>query len=150
MKQLILIILLLTGFPFLALSQSSGHDLDLILEKQSEREPSLQSKQETTADSFTFGRNIFERYNPVSLVLAGSLHTYSSVISPQLGQNCIYHTSCSLFSRQAIEKKGLGTGVLMTADRISRCNRIAGSDTPLHRFDQETGLIRDEVERYHR
>lgn len=149
MKFFIPCFLLLLSFSGLSQGQSSTDDFSLIQQKQQNRISEMDQQQQQTG-SFTLGRNAFERYNPVSLLLAGSLRTYSSVISPQLGSNCIYHTSCSVFSRQAISEAGLADGILLTADRISRCNRIAGSDTPFHRIDEETGLIRDEVTRYTR
>lgn len=94
------------------------------------------------------GRNAVEKYNPVSLLLAGALTTYRSIISPQLSNRCIYHPSCSSFGRDIMQERGLLAGMLFTADRISRCNRIAAADTPYFRIDFDRGLLRDETERY--
>ena len=94
------------------------------------------------------GRNAVEKYNPVSLLLAGALTTYRSIISPQLSNRCIYHPSCSSFGRDIMQERGLLAGMFLTADRISRCNRVAAADTPYFRIDFERGLLLDETERY--
>lgn len=96
------------------------------------------------------GRNAVEKYNPVSLLLAGCLTTYRSIISPQLSNRCIYHPSCSSFGREIMQKRGLLAGMFYTADRISRCNRVAAADSPYFRIDFERGLLLDETERYQR
>ncbi len=96
------------------------------------------------------GRNALERYNPVSLVLAGSLYGYQNAISPQLSNRCIYHPSCSVFSREIISERGLLPGMILTGDRISRCNRISAMDAPQHRLDYGQGRIIDETARYHK
>lgn len=96
------------------------------------------------------GRNALERYNPVSLVLTGSLYGYQNAISPQLSNRCIYHPSCSVFSREIITERGLFPGMILTADRISRCNRISAMDAPQHRLDFGQGRIIDETARYHK
>ncbi|MFO8029479.1 MAG: membrane protein insertion efficiency factor YidD [Cyclonatronaceae bacterium] len=96
------------------------------------------------------GRNAMERYNPVSLVLSGSLYAYQNAISPQLSNRCIYHPSCSVFSREIITERGLVPGIILTADRISRCNRLSAMDAAEHRLDYEQGRIIDETARYHK
>lgn len=148
MKLFLTFILVLgSGWVTTISAQSTEQDFDLITDKQSEQlEKAAPS---STRSGFSpAGRNAFERYNPVSLTLSASLYVYRSAISPQLGSNCIYHTSCSTFGNRAINTQGFAKGMIMTADRISRCNRIAASDTPLHRIDTDTGLILDEPERY--
>ena len=39
--------------------------------------------------------------------------------------NCQFHPSCSNYSAQAITKKGAIPGIIMTSDRIIRCNNYA-------------------------
>ncbi len=148
MKTILTTLLILLSGSFMTLkAQSVADDFSLISEKQDEHQDEVSSQSDRTSFS-PAGRNAFERYNPVSLMLSASLYGYQSFISPQLGSNCIYHTSCSTFGQQAINTEGFAKGMIMTADRISRCNRIAGSDVPLHRIDTESGLIQDEPERY--
>jgi putative membrane protein insertion efficiency factor len=47
---------------------------------------------------------------------------YQLVLSPFFGRNCIYHPSCSNYGIEAIRKKGIFKGILLTAWRILRCN----------------------------
>lgn len=53
---------------------------------------------------------------------------YEHLISPIDGERCAMHPSCSQFAKVAIAQKGLGLGLLMSADRIMRC----GMDTWLY------------------
>ncbi|MFO8053582.1 MAG: membrane protein insertion efficiency factor YidD [Bacteroidales bacterium] len=73
------------------------------------------------------------KYNPMVWVLGGGMYIYQNVISPQLSASCYYEPSCSSFSRALIAEYGLVKGVFLTADRVSRCNRIAALNiNPLH------------------
>ncbi len=144
---MVLIFGILLNLPGYSVGQSFSDDQKLI-----SRELDHRSKQQSRpADQERFspvGRNLVERYNPISLSLSASLYAYRQFISPQLGSNCIYHTSCSTFGKESINIHGFTKGVILTADRISRCNRIAGSDAAFHRIDQDRGQIRDEPTRY--
>lgn len=70
----------------------------------------------------------FVKYNPVSLTLGGLLYIYQNSISRQFSANCLYHPSCSDFSKRAISKYGFIKGILLSTDRLTRCNKIAGTD----------------------
>jgi putative component of membrane protein insertase Oxa1/YidC/SpoIIIJ protein YidD len=74
------------------------------------------------------GRNAFVKYNPVSLVFGGLLLAYQKTISVQIGANCPYEINCSNFSRMCIRQYGLIKGIPLTADRLTRCTRLAGFD----------------------
>lgn len=69
----------------------------------------------------------FLRYNPLYWAANGSLTFYQRVISPQLSADCLFELSCSRFSREAIRRFGLIKGVALSADRISRCNRLSAT-----------------------
>ena len=71
------------------------------------------------------------------------LTVYQKVISPQLNGGCLYSTSCSRYSRKAIDKRGVIVGTLMTADRLTRCNRFVLKHVPHHHVN-EYGYIIDE------
>lgn len=73
-------------------------------------------------------RHWLVRYNPVSLTLSGLVFVYQRFISPQISSQCLYEHSCSGFSIELIETYGLARGVVLTADRLSRCNRVAAID----------------------
>jgi uncharacterized protein len=55
----------------------------------------------------------------------GAIRAYQLVISPLLPPSCRYSPTCSEYTRQAIERHGLGRGVYLGLRRICRC-------TPFH------------------
>lgn len=154
---LILILIFMLLVPATAApGQSPGTDLSHIRESAGIKTAEISNgefipnEKQPKSPPRLLGRNAVERYNPVSLVLSGSLLTYQHMISPQLSNRCIYAPSCSHFSREIMEVNGVLHGIFLTADRISRCNRIAATDAPVHRIDFDRGLIRDESQRYHK
>ncbi len=50
------------------------------------------------------------------------IRAYQVAISPLLPPACRFTPSCSEYTRQAIERYGLGRGVWMGLRRIGRCN----------------------------
>ena len=50
------------------------------------------------------------------------LRLYKVVLSPLLPSACRYYPSCSVYTRQAVEKYGVGRGLWMGAKRLSRCH----------------------------
>jgi uncharacterized protein len=66
----------------------------------------------------------------VKLAFLGAIDLYRSRISPTQGQRCGFYPTCSAFGRQAVSEYGALQGVLMTADRLTRCNifKEAGPD----------------------
>jgi putative membrane protein insertion efficiency factor len=56
---------------------------------------------------------------------------YQSFISSQDGENtCMFYPSCSQYAINAVRKKGLLLGMIMAADRLTRCNQFE-----LHHYD---------------
>lgn len=49
---------------------------------------------------------------------------YQTFISSQDQTVCMFHPSCSNFSKSAVKKYGVVYGLLLTADRIQRCNGL--------------------------
>lgn len=88
------------------------------------------------------------RYNPVSLVLKGSMWAYQHVISPQLSSPCPYEISCSNFAKQSIQDFGIIKGTAIAADRLMRCNRISLLNVPPLDFDPKTHHIVDDPRWY--
>jgi putative membrane protein insertion efficiency factor len=66
----------------------------------------------------------------IKLAFLGAIDVYRSRISPTQGQRCGFYPTCSAFGRQAVSEYGALQGVLMTADRLTRCNifKEAGPD----------------------
>lgn len=47
---------------------------------------------------------------------------YQILLSPLLGRNCRYYPTCSQYAKEAIVKKGILLGLLLSFWRILRCN----------------------------
>lgn len=52
-----------------------------------------------------------------------AIRAYQKVISPRLPTACRHTPTCSSYGIDAVRRYGLSTGVRLTADRITRCNR---------------------------
>lgn len=87
------------------------------------------------------------KYNPITLISKGSLFLYQNVISPQMASDCIYHPSCSDFSKQAIQQYGFFKGICLGADRLSRCTNLAEDEIDLETANQAGDYV-DPPERY--
>lgn len=96
----------------------------------------------------THGNNVVAKYNPVALVLKGSMLLYQNVLSPQLSKDCPYEITCSNYAKLAIKQYGAMRGVIMGADRIMRCNRIAVLDVDPLSINEYTGKITDPPSKY--
>lgn len=91
---------------------------------------------------------IFSRLNPVRLSLGGMMYVYQRFVSPQLPSECLYHPSCSGFSKELIRDLGLVKGMAATADRLMRCNRVAAFDIhPMH-IDEASGKAVEDTGMY--
>ena len=141
------LILLFTARAF---SQAPSDDLDLLRGKVSSvaqnngytRAGNDKKVMEVHQPSF------LAKYNPVTLLLKGTMYTYQHVISPQLSRSCPYEVTCSNFSKQSIKTFGIVKGVFISADRILRCNRIGILDVHPLDFNEMTGTISDSPSRY--
>lgn len=78
------------------------------------------------------------------------MYIYQNAVSPQFSAGCLYHPSCSDFSKQLINEYGLFKGVFCTADRLTRCNRISALSIRPFEFDSKTGKISESTNYYKR
>jgi putative membrane protein insertion efficiency factor len=62
----------------------------------------------------------------VRIALMGAIDFYKKRISPIGASRCGFHPSCSAFALQAVREKGVFLGVMMTGDRLTRCNIFKG------------------------
>ncbi len=92
--------------------------------------------------------SLIARYNPVSLAFTGLMYVYQRFVSPQTPSKCIYETSCSHFSKILIAEYGLIRGIVFTADRLMRCNRVAATDVNPSRINEQSGKVIETVEIY--
>jgi len=141
-KAAILIFFLFSGF--VSVSQSSLiSDIQLIGEKRVEV---LKQEKKTRPYIYSGKTNPLVKYNPVNAVFGGLLFIYQNALSQQFSANCLYHPSCSDFSKQSVREYGLLKGVFLSADRVMRCNRIAA--TGIHPLRIENNKVQDPVDFY--
>lgn len=93
-------------------------------------------------------QTFFAKINPVNNLMKGAMLLYQNVLSPQLSKSCPYEITCSNFSKQSIEKFGVFKGLFLSADRITRCNRISLQDVHLQNINTENGAIIDAPSKY--
>lgn len=65
----------------------------------------------------------------ITLTLQASIikliRAYQLVISPFLGERCLFYPSCSCYTQEAIKVHGLISGLLLGCKRILRCHPIS-------------------------
>jgi uncharacterized protein len=94
--------------------------------------------------------SLIKKINPVNLLVGGTLYFYQNVLSKHISADCLYSPSCSEFSKQAIREDGLIKGLLLSIDRVNRCNRIAGQDLKYSGVDKKSNRFSDPVSRYNK
>ena len=90
------------------------------------------------------------RFNPqetseLKLAATGLIRLYQKFISSQDGPVCPFVPSCSRFGMACIQEYGMVRGLLLTADRLLRCN---GSQSSHYHTDEVTGKYIDAVSAY--
>jgi len=92
--------------------------------------------------------SLLKKLNPLHVIFGGALYVYQNVLSKHLSADCLYAPSCSEYGKQAVRQYGLLKGMVMTADRLNRCNRIAATDLRRYSPDPITHRYPDPVTRY--
>ena len=92
--------------------------------------------------------SLLKKINPVNIIFGSALYVYQNVLSKHISADCLYTPSCSEFSKQAIREYGLLKGILLSVDRINRCNRIAGQDLKHYDLDISTNRYPDPISGY--
>ena len=57
----------------------------------------------------------------ITKVLVGLIEIYRTFVSPIIGPRCRHIPSCSEYAIEAIKKRGILVGALLTSKRISKC-----------------------------
>ncbi|WP_082026529.1 membrane protein insertion efficiency factor YidD [Flammeovirga sp. OC4] len=57
-----------------------------------------------------------------------SIRFYQKYLSERLGNRCVYNPSCSRYSEMAFRKKGFYKGLILTIDRLKRCQPQNGGN----------------------
>jgi uncharacterized protein len=74
------------------------------------------------------------------LPFTGAIRFYQRFITQQDNQACQFYPSCSHFGFQAVAECGAIQGILMTSDRLLRCNSWASGHYPVRK-----GFLRDPI-----
>ena len=85
------------------------------------------------------------KLNFAQVATSGLILFYQKFISSQDLPVCNFTPSCSRFSQLAIQRYGLWKGLMLTGDRLYRCNGFAYQ---YHLLDHETGRCYDPIEAY--
>lgn len=88
------------------------------------------------------------KYNPVAWGMAIAMYIYQHSISQQFSASCYYNPSCSSYSRLLISEYGIIKGVFLSADRVTRCNRISASDIHPLNVDKHDHKVHENVNAY--
>ena len=97
---------------------------------------------------YLHGEPLKRKLNPLNWVFGSLLFAYQSGLSIQFSADCLYTPSCSNFCKDCLKEHGLVKGLLLTSDRLSRCNRIAQSDLHPLKFDENKRRFIDTAEEY--
>lgn len=127
-------------------AQNSGHDADMILiaQKLNQNQQNHNHRSWVYKNDTTF----FRKVNPAALLYGGSIYVYQNVFSKHLSTDCLYSPSCSDFSKQIVRQEGLIKGILLSVDRVNRCNRIVAAGMKNRERDRKTGRFTDPVSTY--
>jgi putative component of membrane protein insertase Oxa1/YidC/SpoIIIJ protein YidD len=86
------------------------------------------------------------RTNELGYLGLGFIRFYQLVISSQDEPVCNFTLSCSHFGMEAIKYNGFFWGILLTADRLTRCNSLTKKE---YLLDPENDLAIDNVQFYY-
>ncbi|GAA5035934.1 hypothetical protein GCM10011506_31540 [Marivirga lumbricoides] len=136
-KAMIILLLYFAFGPF-AHAQTFEDDLTLI---------SNSTKDLETVHEETPKKSLLQKINPLRILYNGSLGFYQKNISVQIAANCVFAKTCSHFSKDLTNEFGILGGMVLSIDRLSRCNRISILETSPLNFD-EKGKIKESVNDY--
>ena len=75
--------------------------------------------------------------NELEFLLATGFNTYKAFFSSQDNPSCVFYPSCSEYSVEAFQKKGLLLGTLYTFDRLSRCHRLVKTNEYIYNPEKQ-------------
>jgi len=95
-----------------------------------------------------FGFESLKKQNPLNILFGIPMFLYQKLISPQFSASCLYNPSCSSFSKKLISRYGIFKGVFLSADRLTRCNRLGAHDFEFFQIDPHDHKVHESVEIY--
>lgn len=144
--RIISFVLIFMVFRFAGFAQSIHLSADLLLaDSVSKRQIHPSERRDYV---FKDQKKSLKNSNPISLIYGGSLYVYQNFISQHFSADCLYDPSCSEFSKKVVKEYGLLKGILLTVDRLGRCNRIAATDLNPGRMNKTTHRFSDSINRY--
>lgn len=143
-RRSVYLILLSLGINSYAQYIDFKTDLGIINKKLSEKVPDPYKRPYIYKDE----ASVLKKLNPVNFLFGGALFVYQNVLSKQISAGCLYTPGCSEFSKEAIREYGLVKGVILSDDRVQRCNGYAAGDLKKHKRDTITNRYPDPVSRY--
>lgn len=87
----------------------------------------------------------FQETSELKLAATGLIRLYQKFISSQDGPSCNFTPTCSHFGMACIQEYGVLRGILLTANRLIRCNGL--QSTHYHK-DLKTGKNIDPISDY--
>ena len=141
---IVVVVIFLLGDSIKAQQIDFITDLNTINKKLSEKRPDPHKRPYIYKDE----PSLIKKINPVNILFGGTLYVYQNVISKQISSGCLYTPSCSEFSKNAIRDYGLLKGVILSADRVYRCNGYAATDLGDKRREPRINRYPDPVSKY--
>jgi putative membrane protein insertion efficiency factor len=145
---------LFMGLLFVGLNlfgQDRNADLSLIAAMNYDAERILyyaHSEKNNLAPVQFHSNSFLVKINPVNLFFKGLMTVYQKAVSPQISASCMYQTTCSNFSKEAIHEFGLFKGIFLSADRLLRCNKVSAKEIPPMDMDIISGKAIDPLSKY--
>ena len=127
MKGCSVFLFLLVSMTFMShplMSQSLADDVRHLLESHAAK-PQFSVKNEAPPEPLDM-----ENTSEIKMLFMVILRGYQLFISSQDMPVCNFKPSCSRFSQDAFKQTGFVQGLLLTSDRLQRCNGMP--DMPLH------------------
>jgi putative membrane protein insertion efficiency factor len=134
---LIIYALLFSGFILNSTPIQASTELDFILSANPISEDSTKFHPESHLN--------IRRVSELGLLFKETIGFYQRFISTQDVPSCNFTPTCSQFSLESVNKLGILRGILLTSDRLQRCNSMSKSRYGL---DYESGNLKDPVELY--
>jgi putative component of membrane protein insertase Oxa1/YidC/SpoIIIJ protein YidD len=122
--------------------------LSFALIKKQKFENKIYLQQRIVSFGVTNSQSKIARYNPLTLSFSGLMYCYQKWLSPQISADCLYRPSCSEYSKQLIKHYGLIFGIITSADRLMRCDRISATSINPISIDDKDGHVHEAPELY--
>jgi putative component of membrane protein insertase Oxa1/YidC/SpoIIIJ protein YidD len=139
---------ILSFFVFFLNSVFCQNTSDLELIKNQNFQNLAYEKRRIVNFGISDNQHFIVKYNPVSITFSALLFTYQKYLSPQISADCLFVPSCSEYSKLLFKRYGLFGGIITSADRLMRCDRISATTINPISINEYDGKVHESVERY--